>query len=328
MASHNFTLSDTREGNPEDNCPPPEEAACCDRPEEECGDQPVAEASSCPKPLSWRGVLKRYRAEAERFVVDRGGYQLHCRSWGTGPPLYFLNGMGGTCELFALSASLLSQDFRCVLFDEFAPGSRARFGRTATQDVVDDLFCVADAQGDESFSVYGASVGGAICLAAMSEQPKRIERAVLQGAFAHRDVSLLERILMAGSRFAPGSVKHLPLRTTIGRQNHLPWFPPFDDSRWKFLLEDTGNVPLNVLARRAAVAAKIDIREQLPNIQQPVLIVRTEGEGRIAAAYQEVLHEKLPQSRSERIENTGQVPFLTHPHRLVKLVGPFFRDES
>lgn len=334
MASHNFTLSDQREMNPGEVCPPPDreaEEACCGQPTGECDDHRAAdasEASSCPKPLSWRGVLKRFREDAGRFVVDRGGYRLHCRSWGTGPPLYFLNGMGGTSELFALSASLLSPDFRCVLFDEFASDSVGRFGRTVTQNVVDDLFAVADTLGDDSFSLYGASLGGAVGLAAMLAQPERIERAVLQGAFAHRHVSIVEQMLITGCRFAPGRVKHLPLRTTIQRQNHLPWFPPFDYSRWKFLLEDTGSVPLRVLARRAAVAANIDLREHLTKITRPVFIIRTEGEGRIAAACQKALHEKIPNSSEERIENTGQVPFLTHPHRLIKLIGPFIKGEG
>jgi pimeloyl-ACP methyl ester carboxylesterase len=122
-------------------------------------------------------------------------------------------------------------------------------------------------------------------------------------------------------------MRHVPLRASVQRQNHGLWFPPFDGSRWTFLAENTDAVPLRVIARRAALAQQIDVRSQLEQISQPTLIIQTEGEGRIAAACQAELKSRLPYAEDFWIDSTGQLPFLTHPHRLAKLLKPFFRGE-
>jgi pimeloyl-ACP methyl ester carboxylesterase len=72
----------------------------------------------------------------------------------------------------------------------------------------------------------------------------------------------------------------------------------------------------------------VDLRPDLPQIRQPVLLVRTEGEGAVSAACQEELAAALPHAKSEWLHTTGQLPYLTHPHRLAKLVKSFLVNES
>ncbi len=287
------------------------------------------EESSCPTPLAWRSVLNQFRSDSEPFVVERDKSRLYCRSWGAGPPLYLLNGFGGTSDLFALIAFLLRDDFRCVLMDEYSfdePGRVEVPTQTPTGRVA-DLFAVADHCGDDTLSIFGTGLGGALGLVAMQTRPERIKQAVLQGAFARRRLTVAERLLAAVCRRSPGQVRHLPLRTVIQQQNHRPWFPPFDGTRWKFLLDNTGAVPLRLSALRGVVAGKIDLQSELSNISQPVLIIQTEGEGRVAAACHADLNAQLPHAQTVWLDNTGQLPFLTHPHRLAKIIRPFLRGE-
>jgi len=224
---------------------------------------------------------------------------------------------------------VMHDDFRCVLIDDFDPQRPRSLPPRATtvDEAVGDLFVVADHYGDKSFSLYGSSVGGALGLAAMRAAPERIERAALQGAFAHRQLSGTERLLIKAAGWWPGRLKNLPLRKNVQLQNHQRWFPPFDGSRWAFLSENTGNVPLRVLARRAHLAAQIDLRDELAKIHCPTLVIHTEGEGQLAAQCQLELIAGLPNCQSAWIEHTGQLPYLTHPHRLAKLLKPFFQGE-
>ena len=309
---------------------------CCEGAVGGCGEGEAASGaeqdetgSSCPTPLSWRGVLKQFHADATPAIVQRDGYQLYCRSWGSGDPLYFLGGFSGTSELFALTASLLRDEFRCVLFDEFTaePQPQLPPRQVSVSQAVDDLFAVADHFHDDVISLYGASLGGALGLAAMAARPDRVRRAALQGAFAHRRFSIAERTLMSVAQFFPARVRNVPLWASGHKQNHSLWFPPIDGSRWKFLVENCGDVPLRVIARRAALGQQIDIRAQLSEIRQPTFIIRTEGEGRIASTCQAELIERLPSVDDVWIDNTGQIPYLTHPHRLAKLLKPFVRGE-
>lgn len=307
-------------------------AACCGPvlgpdglPRMDGGGQP------CPPPLNWQQVLETFREQSTPWRVERAGRAIAGRSYGEGPPLYFLNGIGGSHELFCLTAYLLRSEFRCVLFDYPAPTCTADplpAGVTAPiAGYADDLLAIADSQGDDAFSTYATGFGSIVALTALLRAPERVERAVLQSGFARLSLSPAERGMIAVSRWLPGRLRHLPLRRPVQRQTHRLWFPPFDTTRWQFLLNDTGDVPIRRLARRAAGLVGCDLRPALPEIRTPTMIIRGEGEGRLSAAAQEELADGLPHAVREWMPGCGYLPYLTHPHRLVKLIQPFLKQE-
>jgi pimeloyl-ACP methyl ester carboxylesterase len=277
----------------------------------------------CPTPLTASEVLARLRQEAPLWSIDRAGRAIHGRTFGNGPPLYLLNGLLGTHELYVLLAWVLREHVRCVLFDWPANGPRAPRGREPIAAFVEDLFGVADFHGDDRFTVFGTSLGGLVALAAMLDQPPRIERAILHGSAGARRLSILERLLVRAGRLLPGTLAGVPFHAAILRQNHRPWFPPFDAARFQFLLDDAGSTRTRTLAGRANVLQRTDLRPRLRAIHQPVLLVRTEGEGEVSARAQEELAAALPDARSEWLHTCGQLPHLTHPHRLAKVLRPF-----
>lgn len=280
---------------------------------------PPAE-SACPPPLAWQEVLREFHRQADTWCLDRPNGRILGRTIGSGPSLYFLNGFSGTHELYALLVWLLRDEYRCVLCDYTVP----RFPRRATlDDLAGDLLAVADACGDRAFSLFASSFGGLVAFEAMRREPKRIDRAIVQGGFAHRTLSRSERLLTAALRFLPGTLRRLPLREFMQLQNHRRWFPPFDTTRWQFFLDNTGKIRLGELAQRAAIVRDSDLRPALPQIEQPLLLVRSEGDGQILEACHRILAERLPGAVVESLNDTGQIPFLTHPHRLAKLIRAF-----
>jgi pimeloyl-ACP methyl ester carboxylesterase len=288
---------------------------------------PVGEG--CPPPLAWQEVLRQFHTEAMPFAVDRGAYRLAGRTWGSGPPLYFLNGIGGNLDLFALTIYLLRDSFRCVIYDY--PGTTrdgTRPPRLRFEDFVADLFAVADHAEDARFHLFATSFGGLVGLGAMLARPERIARAVLQGAFAHRRLSIAERLLIQMCCWHPGRLRHVPLRTWIHQRNHRLWFPPFDESRWQFFFDTAGAVPVATLAHRSAVVRDTDLRAKLGDVRHPVLLVRTESEAAVPEDCHAVLTDRLPNARSEQMLSTGHLPYLTHPHRLVKLLRPFLLEDA
>ena len=302
---------------------------CC--PPDQCSGEPKLDGGGqpCPTPLQWQQVLASFRSQADEFTVVRAGRTFHGRALGEGHPVYFLNGLGGTHELFALTAWLLRDVFRCVLFDSPSPSRAAspENAASALSQLTSDLLATADLHGHASFSLYATSFGSLVALDAMRQAPQRIERAVLQGGFARLRLSPFERMLLSLGRLLPGRLKHLPLRNVIQIQSHRPWFPPFDDTRWQFFSQDTGGVPLRLLARRAAALPGCDLRPSLPHIAAPVLLIRGEGEGRVSAAAHEELKAGLPNAQSEWMAGCGHLPYLTHPHRLVKLLRAYFQNQ-
>jgi pimeloyl-ACP methyl ester carboxylesterase len=308
----------------------------CDESAECCQDDVNADqqridgaGEPCPTPMVWQEIRDKFLNDSMSWEFVRGPHRLVGRTWGEGPPLYFLNNFAATAELFSLTAWLLKDHFRCVLFDS-VPDDRRSIGhvKPLVSDFADDLFAVADQQGDQRFSVYAAGFGAAVGLQAAISRPERIERLVLQHGFASRRLSLSERILLSICLRSRQTLDRLPQRRRFQAVNHQPWFPPFDHSRFEFLVESTGSLFLQDLARRAWAVNSFNVETQLSKIDCPVLLLRTEGEGRMAAQSQEVLERRLKNQRTEWMHSAGQHPCLTHPHRVAKLVKSFFGSDE
>lgn len=282
---------------------------------------PAGEA--CPPPLVWQEVLKTFHQDSEPWELDRGSRRLYGRAWGNGPSLYLLNGFVGTAELYALLVYLLRDSFRCVLFDTIS-NPKNRGSRVSIHDAAEDLFAAADLHDHRSFRVFAPSFGAAIALQAALEQPDRIAGMVLQHGFASRRLSLAERLLTRWYRRSRSTLSTLPWRRRIQELNHRRWFPPFDGTRFEFLVESTGKIPLSDLAQKAATLNEVQLEDRLPQIKTPVMLVRTEGQGRLETAGHEALENGLPNVHVEWLHSTGLHPYLTHPHRLAKLLKTFF----
>lgn len=270
----------------------------------------------CPTPLSTSAVLDDFRAKAEPFSISNGKREWTGRIWGSGPSLYLLGGFVGTTEQFAFLTYLLKDDFRCVMIEhpDKLPSPTAW---------ASDLAKVADELGDETWTVYASSFGSLPTWQLLTSYPDRVRGAIVQGGFARWRLSVTERILSLAASVWPGRLATLPGREAITKQNHQSWFPPFDRVRWPFYLENSGQTPVRCLSRRSRWAHRHDFRSVLPQIKQPVLLIRTEGDGGVLTTHQANVLADLPNARSEVLNTSGQVPHITHPHRVAKLISNF-----
>lgn len=284
-----------------------------------------AAVEPCPTPLEWRQVLGEFREGGRAIAVERCGVPLSAFTFGRGDPLYFLNPAAGSHEQFALLAWLLREEFQCVFVEyrDQAPFSKAG---SSLAPMADDVAALASHLQHDAFALCAVGFGSLPALQLMLAAPERIEAAVLVCGFAGRRYTWLERSLIEWGRILPGRVGSLPGWRRLQQQNHRPWFPPFDGSRWEFLADDLGATPTRQLARRLAIADAVDFRPRLGDIPVPTLLVRTEGEGQALTRCQDDLEAGLPRARSEWMHTSGHYPHLTHPHRLAKLLKAFVAE--
>ena len=283
----------------------------------------VPAGEACPPPLQWQEVLNAYRSDSEAWELDRGDRRLIGRTWGQGQPLYLLNGFAATAELNALLVYLLRDTFRCVVFDTLATTRT----RASIQQYADDLMAVADHHQHAAIGLFASSVGSQVALQAALDHPRRIRGLALQHGFARRRLSWSERIMAHWYRRSRRPLSSLGWRRRIQELNHGRWFPPFDNTRFEFLVDSTGQIPLRDLAQKALAIHATDLSGQLSGLDCPVLLIRTEGQGQQESAGHESLEKLLPQAQTESLHSTGLHPYLTHPHRLAKLLKPFFSPE-
>jgi len=280
---------------------------------------PQTEAQEpCPTPLNWRQVLDEFRAQ--RCAVEiPGNASLTVWTIGSGQPLYFLNPACGDHEQFTLLAWLLRDEFQCVLFDE--PAARLSGAPDlALERLASTPLAIADELGHEQIDLFAPAFGGLVALQTMLSAPQRIESAVLVGVYAGRSLTAFERGLLFWGRWVPGRLSVLPGWSSILTQNHRLWFPPFDDTRWQFLVDNFGGTPIRQVANRLDLAGHVDLGPRLSEITAPVHLVETEGAGRVVTELQRHVADLVSSATVHAVDTTGQLPYLTHPHRVAKLV--------
>src|SRR5690606_26040411 len=91
-----------------------------------------------------------------------------------------------------------------------------------------------------------------------------------------------------------------------------------------FLLQEAGETPVREFASQFLAAAQTDLTTRLSEIKQPVMVLHCEGEGRQVAATSTSVEQGLPNSCREEMYHSGHFPYLTHSHRLVKILKPFW----
>lgn len=279
---------------------------------------PPAAGEGCPTPLAWAEVVQAFQELGEVREHAFSRWAVTSRRIGRGRPIYFLNHASGDGLLFALTAWLLKDEAECVVVDYPA----VRNGLTAAgflPAVVEGLEQVRSDLGHGSVNVYGATLGGLCGLEWMRQRPASVARGILQTPMFSVPWTPVERTLFALGRRLPGTLAGLPGWKGMLERNHRDWFPPFDPTRWDFLLANQGATPLRDAAVRLR-AAGTPLSAETKSIAQPVLIVRTEGEGAGLTRNAETLAATLPHATTEWMHTAGHSPFLTHPHRLVKLI--------
>lgn len=286
-------------------------------------------AEACPPPLAWQEVLSEFHSQASVWYLDRPTYRLTGRMLGSGRPLYLLNGFGGTHEIYALLVWLLRDEFRCVLWDY--PGTAAGTDpqhSVTIENLAADVADIAKTTGDSTIDLFAPSFGSLVALETLLRYPQLVRRAALQGGFAHRQLSRFESWLARSCRFYPGSLQRFPGSRAVREHNHRRWFPPFDKTRWEFLEQNAGRVPVSAMAWQATLVRSADFRPRLAEIQQRLLLIETEGEGAATRECQHELAASMLDTTTETLLGTGQYPYLTHPHRLAKVLRGFFALEQ
>lgn len=284
------------------------------------------DCAACPAavPLSLELSLRRFEQEALRGIFDTGRYRCPYYSWGAGPPLVIIPGLGDGGRSFVLAAALLSCHFRVIGYDlPTGCGDGARLGRYTHADLVSDLFALLDHLGLRQAYLFGSSFGSTVALTAMHQRPERLRRGILQGGFARRPLARAELWLARLARFWPGTMRLLPYRAEAMRRSHHGPFAERPPELWEHFRAYSGAKPISTMAHHALLLHGTDLRPILGQVRQPVLMVCGDRDPLVRPAHEEDLLRGLPNVRRVELVNCGHFPYLTHPEVLAELVRQF-----
>ncbi len=247
--------------------------------------------------------------------IEVGGLRIAFKRVGEGPPLVLLHGAFSDSRAWRRQLDGLSDEFTVVAWD--APGCGRSSDPPAPEtfllpDYADCLAGFVDALGLGRPHVLGLSFGGGLALELYRRQPTVPKTLVLASAYAGWAGSLppeeVEQRRRRGLREAD-----LPPEQWV--RGYLPGL--FTDAAPPELIEETLAMmsetrPAGMKAMISAFA-EADLRDVLPLIEVPTLLLYGDADQRAPLNVAEDLHAKIPTSKLVTMPGVGHDSNLEAP---------------
>jgi pimeloyl-ACP methyl ester carboxylesterase len=255
---------------------------------------------------------------------------------GEGPAIVFVHGLSGSWPNWLEQLPVFARDHRVIAMDlpgfGHSPMPRDPITISAYARVLDELMQVL---GVAAATVVGNSMGGFISTELSIAFPQRVERLVLVSAagispYRHRDVERIEPYLR---RAAPIVAAYTGW--TAARSDWVTSRPLLRNLTLGFVTRHPSRLPSALAAEQLrgagkpgfmqALRANIDypVRERIPEIACPTLIVWGEDDKVIPVADASVFEELIPNSRKVIFEDTGHMAMLERPEAFNELLAEF-----
>jgi pimeloyl-ACP methyl ester carboxylesterase len=255
--------------------------------------------------------------------VEVGGLRIAYERAGAGPPLVLLHGyVGDGPTLWRPQLDTLSDDFTVIAWD--APGAGASSDPPESFGIAgyaDALAGFVTALGLESPHVAGLSFGGILAIAFHGRHPEVASRLILASAYAGWSGSLPAEVVtqrlqqaMALSELPPDEFVAALLPTMFSDGTPPETVDAFGESVRAF--HPAG-------FRAMARASAENVREALPHIDVPTLLVYGDQDVRAPLPVAEDLHRSIAGSTLVLLPGAGHVANLEAPEAFDQAVRAF-----
>jgi len=246
-------------------------------------------------------------------VIEADGLEIAFDRRGSGPPLVLLHGFVGHSREWRRQIDGLSDVYTVVAWD--APGA----GRSTDPpemfrlpDYADCLAAFIDALGLLRPHVVGLSFGGALALELYRRHPTIPKSLVLASAYAGWAGSLSDEVTEQRLR-ATLQAAEAPSDQRV--QSMIPGMfsssPPAESvEEFRGIMLEIHPAGLRAMARSLAEA---DLRDVLPRITVPTLLLYGDQDGRASLAVAEDIHSRIPASRLVVMPGVGHMSSVEAP---------------
>ena len=236
----------------------------------------------------------------ETRYAETDGLSIAYQVFGSGPadlvvlpPVFSHVEANWQYPAYAAMLRRLGERFRVIIFDKRGQGLSDRFeGAPSLEQRMDDLNAVMAASGSRRAVLFAASEAGPMAALFTATYPARVERLILYASMArftrapdypHRPT--LDRMLSVVAQ-------------TWGTPQSGPLFAPSkaDDAQWCEAVARYQRLSASPSAIRRALIAndQIDVREVLPQIRRPTLVIHRRGDRTVTCANGRYLADHVP----------------------------------
>jgi pimeloyl-ACP methyl ester carboxylesterase len=249
---------------------------------------------------------------------------------GDGPAVILLHGFPFNRSMWREQIDFLSaRGYRVVAPDLRGLGENKSDGEIATmEDMARDVAALMDELKIDRAIIGGLSMGCYVAFEFIHLFPSRVEALVLAGARAEgadkaekkSREQQAKRVLEQGMTHAIDSIlQSLLSPRTLAEK-------PDVASRVREMVTTTD--PRGAAAAQRGMAARRDYRTDFPNISAPTLIIAGHEDGVRKPIDAESIHQGIPNSRLEVIDNAGHLMNMEQPERFNQVLLEFLTDAS
>jgi 3-oxoadipate enol-lactonase len=234
------------------------------------------------------------------------GIERFYRETGSGDPLLFINGIGGTSLGWEPLLPALGARFRVITSDNRGVGrSAAPPGPYTTRQLADDAAALLAHLGVARAHVVGSSMGGMIAQELALAYPTLVDRLVLYATCARPRRTIMEPWLTFVAQMAE---RFEATSSTLG---WLPWlYPPSflaDPEKVEAALawQDPYPAPAHGIVAQTEAVRHHDTLDRLPQIAAPTLVLVGAEDVVTPLYYAHELAERIPGARLQVLERRG-----------------------
>jgi pimeloyl-ACP methyl ester carboxylesterase len=240
---------------------------------------------------------------------------------GEGHPLLLIQGLGYARWSWEPLVGPLSARYRVLWFDNRGIGESDKpDGPYTAALMAGDALQVLDEAGVGHAHVLGASLGGMIAQELVARAPERVDKLVLCCTHAGAAHSLpMPAVTVALFQEAAALSPEVALRRFV--VNALGADPP--ESLVEELYRRRVENPLDPAGWQAQAAAGMTFQGVDQPIEKETLIVTGTADNVVDPGSADLLAERIPGSRVERLEGLGHLFFWEDPDRVVRIVEEF-----
>jgi pimeloyl-ACP methyl ester carboxylesterase len=258
---------------------------------------------------------------------------------GDGPPIVFVHGLSGSWPNWLEQLPVFAEDHRVLALDlpgfGHSPMPAERITMAGYARLLDGLFAQREI---DAAAVVGNSMGGFISAELAISFPQRVERLVLVSAAGlstyneprtARAMPALRRL----ERIVGGTAAWLASRSDAVTRR-----PRLRDATFKMVAAHPDRLPAALVAEQLRGAGKpgfmqalqavteYDVRERLPQIACPTLVVWGDRDIIISVRDADVFVELIPNARKVIYTDTGHVSMLERPQAFNELLKDFLSE--
>jgi pimeloyl-ACP methyl ester carboxylesterase/GNAT superfamily N-acetyltransferase len=260
-------------------------------------------------------------------VVTAGGVEIAYERAGSGPPLVLVHGAAGDGRLWRPQLAGLSDEFTVVAWDEPGAGRSSDvpegFGLAGYADC---LAAVIEALALGPAHVAGLSWGGTVVLELYRRRPQLVATLLLVDTYAGWKGSLPAEEVQARVAHAREMLAAPPAEFDPTLPGLFAGDPP---PRVVALLEEVAAaVRPRSLGQQLAIMAEADLRDVLPQIAVPTLLVWGERDARSPLDVAHAFAEAIPRAELVVLAGCGHVSNLERPDEVNAAVRRFCRGQA